>query len=167
MIYAYQDSRKRIVSRGAGQDAEPAYSSTWKQAEERAARMEETLSLINPPPDDNPSWFISPDSLTWRRAATHGGLQRFWMHAALGLFVGAIPPTAWWFVHMSLTTVALVGAALVTWCFLRYEETEGQRIRDHAYRDIGGYLNGLVVGGLGGVLVVGILSEWSQLWPPL
>ena len=55
--------------------------------------------------------------------------------------------------------VALV--PMLTYVFLRYEETEDDRINDHAYVDIGGFLIGASVGAVGwavALCVVAILT---------
>ena len=61
---------------------------------------------------------------------------------------GGMPAHYYWAI-MAAWAVAFV---VVTHVFLRYEETEDDDIHDRAYRDIGGYMVGLMVGG--GLLTV-------------
>ena len=89
---------------------------------------------INPPPDGNPAWYIG-DGLQWRKEPVRTpGIGREGMHTFVGLF------------NAALLAFNPVAAAIVFVGFLAYEITEGLRIRDWAYRDIGGHLIGFAVG---------------------
>ena len=64
------------------------------------------------------------------------GVMREGIHAFVGLF------------NAALLAFNPVAAAILFVGFLAYEITEGQRIRDWAYRDIGGHLVGFAVGSI-------------------
>ena len=109
---------------------------------------------INPPPDSNPAWYIG-DGQQWRKEPVRIlKWDREGIHGILGLIVGALFPLAaivpeipHWY---SVGTVALV-----TFLFLTYEITEGLRIRDWAYRDIGFFVVGLLVS-----TFIGVIPTW-------
>ena len=89
---------------------------------------------INPPPDGNPAWYVG-DGLQWRKDPVRTpSIMREGLHALVGLFSAAL---------LAFNPVA---AVILFVGFLAYEITEGLRIRDWAYRDIGGYLYGFSVG---------------------
>ena len=103
------------------------------------------------PPGPSPEWRQDQDSGTWRLPAEHGfRWDRQGIHALMGVLVALLPWGPFWF-SVSLPEAmlgALIGlmAMLATvYTFLRYEETEDARIRDHAYRDIGGFMTGFLV----------------------
>ena len=91
---------------------------------------------INPPPDGNPAWYVG-DGFQWRKEPVRTpGFMREGIHAFVGLF------------NAALLAFNPVAAAILFVGFLAYEITEGQRIRDWAYRDIGGHLVGFAVGSI-------------------
>ena len=65
-------------------------------------------------------------------------------HAVVGGLTGALPYAAYWWGDLPLLAAALVAQVLGVGLFLAYEVTEGWRIRDWAYRDIGGFMAGMV-----------------------
>ena len=98
------------------------------------------------PPTSNPGWYRG-DSGQWRLDPVRR--PSFWregQHAILGVFIGLLPFLVHSWGLSAGFEATLVAQVLVTLLFLAYEITEGWRIRDFAYRDIGGYLGGFVVG---------------------
>ena len=93
-----------------------------------------------------------------RLPAAHKWLfDRQGVHCLIGLLYAALIGVGWWFGVWELVAICLAG----TFVFLRYEETEDKVINDHAYVDIGGFLVGLTLGGVGlavAVIVLGVLS---------
>ena len=77
-------------------------------------------------------------------------------HAVLGGVVGLLFPLATYYRDIAFPAISL--ASVFTVLFLAYEITEGWRIRDWAYRDIGGYMTGLLISGFVGILVSIALS---------
>ena len=106
--------------------------------------FDETYTRINPPPDSGPDWWWT--GKRWRKSPPRKpGLDREGIHLLAGLLFAALPWIAWWFGFHTVFwgLMAVQGMALVT--FLAYEITEGWRIKDWAYRDIGGYLVGSAI----------------------
>ena len=69
------------------------------------------------------------------------GVMREGIHAALGVLVALLPFLAFWFAP-ALLIVGIVSSVVAVVLFMAYEITEGLRIRDWSYRDIGGLLVG-------------------------
>ena len=125
---------------------------------------------IGSPPTSNPNWYWNGKH--WRMEPSRG--LSFWregMHGILGALVGLMlalsvsPALVSWYarIEITLTMWGAIGgvvitavsvAALITWLFLRYEETEEAEIRDWAYRDIGGYMAGITMVGMLSVAVM-------------
>lgn len=104
------------------------------------------------PPTGNPGWYREAETQQWRLdPARKLRLDREGIHVALGALLGFLPYPALWWGQPELLMAVLLALALSTALFLAYEITEGIRIRDWAYRDIGGFLIGFVV-----VSVVGL-----------
>ena len=97
---------------------------------------------ISSPPNGNPDWWFT--GRVWRREpARKMSLDREGVHGAFGFLMGTL-------MALSLATDTLIWGilgvqAITLVLFLSYEITEGLRIRDWAYRDIGGYLIGWLV----------------------
>lgn len=100
---------------------------------------------INPPPDKNPMWYISEESLDWRKEPIRvPSLFREWMHGVLGFIITLMPLVAYGFGYKLVALPLLVLAGLYMYVFLQYEKTEEVRIKDNAYRDIGGFMAGVM-----------------------
>ena len=99
------------------------------------------VARINPPPDANPEWYVGK-GLQWRKEPVRQPeLMREGVHGAFGAF------------NALLVLVNPVLAAMLFSGFIVYEVIEGLRLKDHAYRDVGGALVGVgVVGAVLGVL---------------
>ena len=109
------------------------------------------------PPTDNPRWHKGEHG-QWRLPKPSANWQREGQHACLAALVGACPAIAYIFGNLELLILTLVGQVMVGILFLAYEITEGWRLRDFAYRDVGGYLAGSVAAlviGLGVILTKG------------
>ena len=99
---------------------------------------------INPPPDSNPAWYIG-DGQQWRKEPVRKQKwDREGIHAGLGLLLGILPFVANQWVS-ELTVIALVASVMTIVLFMVYEITEGWRVRDWGYRDIGGAAIGYFV----------------------
>ena len=97
---------------------------------------------ISSPPNGNPDWWFT--GRAWRREpARKMSLDREGIHAAKGLLMGLMVGAA--LIVDAGIWVALAISALVWIRFLAYEVTEGMRIRDWAYRDLGGELIGFML----------------------
>ena len=129
MTYYYRDpdySNWVVISAGA-------HPERWSYSTMEEAKSG-LVQRINPPPDSNPAWYIG-DGFQWRKEPVRTpGIWREGMHTFVGLF------------NAALLAFNPVAAAIVFVGFLAYEITEGLRIRDWAYRDIGGHLIGFAVG---------------------
>ena len=68
------------------------------------------------------------------------------IHFALGLFVALLPLVAvlWGTVGLMWAMLAMQPVAVLL--FIAYEVTEGWRLNDWSYRDIGGFMGGWVFG---------------------
>jgi hypothetical protein len=100
---------------------------------------------IHPPKDSSPAWYIEGHGhrIRWRKEPERGwSITREGMHMGIGAVVGALLVLTLFGVPLP---AVLAVQALVTVLFLAYEITEGIRILDMAYRDIGGYLTGFLV----------------------
>ena len=98
------------------------------------------VERINPAPDSNPEWYISEKTKQWRREPPRGiSLMREGIHAGFGLLMGVLGVIGL-FHGWPLLVFALSVTFMVIILFLAYEITEGWRIKDWAYRDIGGFL---------------------------
>lgn len=83
----------------------------------------------------------------WRLPAAHKWtFGRQGQHALLGLIPAGWLQVATMVNSVSALLVASLATAIVTYTFIKYEWTEDERINDHAYVDIGGYLVGFIVG---------------------
>ena len=88
-------------------------------------------------------WFWSKRLLKWRRHPMREfSLDRQGIH----LIGGGLTAAGMWLFD-GLELVGFWG--IVTWLFLRYEETEEQVIGDDAYVDIGGWFIGFAVAAAG------------------
>ena len=102
------------------------------------------IDRINPPPDSNPAWYIG-DGQQWRKEPVRKQKwDREGIHAGLGLLLGILPFVANQWVS-ELTVIALVASVMTIVLFMVYEITEGWRIRDWGYRDIGSLTIGYFV----------------------
>lgn len=110
----------------------------------------------NAPPDANVEWYISPATRQWRKEPARGcHPMREGIHFLVGLLNA--------FLILSPGPFE-IAAVLVFLGFLAYEITEGLRIRDWAYRDIGGHLIGLAIGtaGYAALYLAGLLPAiWT------
>ena len=105
----------------------------------------------------NPNTFIGRYGQRRLPAAHKWLFDRQGIHCLVGLLYAALIGIGWWFDVWELVVLCVVGA----YVFLRYEETEDESINDYAYVDIGGFLVGLSVGGVGlaiAAIVRGVLS---------
>ena len=114
----------------------------------------------NPPPNANFAFYISDATGQWRKEpAREPELMREGIHAALGGFLGI-----WLALGLALGgwlgTLSIVVVAVSMFLFVVYEVSEGWRIRDNAYRDVGGALTGF----LAGAAITGIVTGFL-LWP--
>ena len=94
---------------------------------------------ITSPPDGDPAWWYT--GKRWRlEPARKMSWDREGIHAAFGLLLGCLLALA---LHtgIGVETVLRITAISVV-LFLAYEITEGLRLRDWAYRDIGGFMVG-------------------------
>lgn len=138
-----QDNGVIIVELG------PAPRRWWYPTLKAAASMQPLLIFqrINPPPNQNPEWYIG-DGLQWRKEPVRRpGFMREWLHGIVGAVTGGIPFVPLWLAPQvwPLVVFGALFTALGVWLFIRYEETEEAEIKDWAYRDIGGYMNGLAL----------------------
>ena len=119
-----------------------------------AVREHPGATRTSPPPDENPAWYIG-DGGQWRKDPVgRWTWKREGMHAVLGALAGLLIVAAL-FGHLP-ESLALGTVGLMLAGFLAYEITEGLRIRDWAYRDVGGWLTGFSVCVFAGAL-------WSVL----
>jgi len=108
-----------------------------------ALRDHPGATRTSPPPDENPAWYIG-DGGQWRKdPVSRWTWQREGMHAVVGALSGLLIVAAL-FGHLP-QGLALGVVGLMLAGFLAYEITEGLRIRDWAYRDVGGWLAGFSV----------------------
>ena len=119
-----------------------------RAAQDMVQPSEDEAQRINPPPDSNPAWYVG-DGFQWRKEPVRTpGVMREGIHAIVGLF------------NAALLAFNPVAAVILFVGFLAYEITEGLRIRDWAYRDIGGHLVGFAVGS---TVLVGLLIARQML----
>ena len=108
--------------------------------------------MLGGPPTSNPGWYRG-DGGQWRLDPVKKATWwREGQHAVLGSVVGLLFLLAAYDRDIAFPAISL--ASVFTVLFLAYEITEGWRIRDWAYRDIGGYMTGLLISGFVGILVV-------------
>ena len=93
----------------------------------------------------NPNSFIGRYGQRRLPAAHKWLFDRQGVHCLIGLLYAALIGVGWWLGVWELVALVIVGG----YVFLRYEETEDKVINDHAYVDIGGFLVGLTLGGVG------------------
>ena len=109
------------------------------------------------PPNGNPNWYRG-DGGQWRLPPVGCSWKREGIHAAFGGVFGAFPMVsilgATWELLAASIAVQFLGVVL----FLAYQITEGLRIRDWAYRDIGGFLTGFTLAAMAG----GGLAWWAS-----
>ena len=119
-----------------------------------AIREHPGATRTSPPPDENPAWYIG-DGGQWRKdPVRRWAWQREGMHAVVGALAGLLIVAA---LFGQLPHGLALGAVGIMFTgFLAYEITEGLRIRDWAYRDVGGWLTGFSVCVFAGAL-------WSLL----
>ena len=97
------------------------------------------------PPTSNPGWYRG-DGGQWRLdPVRRASWFREGQHSLIGGLTAALPYAAYWWGDLPLVAAALVAQLLGVTLFLAYEVTEGWRIRDWAYRDIGGFMAGMLV----------------------
>ena len=109
-----------------------------------AIREHPGVTRTSPPPDENPAWYIG-DGGQWRKDPVHRwAWQREGMHAVVGR--PGRPSDRRRPLRPASSTASHWGAVGIMFTgFLAYEITEGLRIRDWAYRDVGGWLTGFSV----------------------
>ena len=115
-----------------------------------AIREHPGATRTSPPPDGNPAWYIGGGG-QWRKDPV--GLwawKREGIHAVLGALSGLLIVAALFGQLPQGLALGTVGIMLAG--FLAYEVTEGLRIRDWAYRDVGGWLAGFSACVFAGVL---------------
>ena len=141
MTYYYRDTDYGDwVTINAGAHPKRVFGGTMAEA------AADGTQRINPPPDGNPAWYVG-DGFQWRKEPVRApGVWREGMHAFVGLF------------NAALLVFNPVAAVILFIGFLVYEITEGLRIRDWAYRDIGGHLFGFAAGSV--VLICLHLLGW-------
>ena len=120
------------------------------------ALVEGTYRWTHSPPGPSEDYYIGEGGQQRLEPVRGVNPMREGIHAVLGFGVVAVSAglaTAFgWAFKRSQddfeapVLLAIAVSYICTWLFLRYEETEGQRIRDWAYRDIGGYLVGWLAG---------------------
>ena len=99
---------------------------------------------FNPPPTSNPEFYIDERAMNWRREPARGfSVMREGIHAVLGLGLGLLVAFALFSTPLVLV-YALTVTAIAVVLFIAYETLEGWRIRDWAYRDIGGFKMGFL-----------------------
>ena len=115
-----------------------------------ALREHPGATRTSPPPDENPAWYIG-DGGQWRKdPVRRWAWQREGMHAVVGALSGLLIVAA---LFGQLPHGLALGAVGIMFTgFLAYEITEGFRIRDWAYRDVGGWLTGFSLCVFAGVL---------------
>ena len=102
----------------------------------------------------NPNSFIGRYGQRRLPAASKWLFDRQGIHCIIGLVYSAFIGIAWWFDAWELIALCAIGS----YVFLRYEETEDRVINDYAYVDIGGFLLGLTLGGIG-IAVIAVLQS--------
>lgn len=168
-MYWYPQDGGIIVTK-LGKNPDRWWYESWRQAQE--AHPKTTLIRTNPPPNHNPAWYIGA-ALQWRKEPVRRlGFMREWLHAAVGFATGVIPFIPLWLAPQVWPLVVFGGlfTALGVHLFLRYEEVEEIEIKDWAYRDIGGYANGLAIAS-GGCAVAtaalykaGVFCNFTGAW---
>ena len=98
----------------------------------------------------NPNYFIGRYGQRRLPAAHKWLFDRQGIHCLVGLLYATLIGVGWWFDVWELVALCIIGS----YVFLRYEETEDKSINDHAYIDIGGYLVGFTIGGVGIAIAV-------------
>ena len=106
----------------------------------------------------NPNYFIGKYGQRRLPAAHKWLLDRQGIHCVIGLLYAALMGVGWWFGVWELVALCIVS----TYVFLRYEESEDKAINDYAYIDIGGYLVGLTIGGVGLAIMVIVRANILQ-----
>ena len=117
------------------------------------------LLAVQPPPPGS-GWRIG-DAGQWRRDPVRAfRWGREGQHFALGIMLALISALGMYFdaVHIAY---GIAASAKILVAFLTYEISEGWRIRDQAYRDIGpafvGYLVGALLAAIGAILYAHLL----------
>ena len=99
---------------------------------------------IDPPDSSSPTEYLEKDTLVWRKPpARKMRWDREGIHFVLGLFVGAILVAG----RRGVVPLPFAITVVAVWAFLFvvYEISEGWRIKDMAYRDVGAALSGFLV----------------------
>ena len=109
---------------------------------------------ITPAPYESERWWIYRGE--WRQnPARRMSWDREGIHALKGLAMGST-------LLINLTGVPLwailAAVTLMTYVFLRYEETEEAEIDDRAYRDINGWMMGFGPSAIGSLIAIGFLT---------
>ena len=150
--YIHPDGVWRV--RAIGPDA-PVHS--YRTEAELLAEHPDAARAADPP-NASGQWFIG-DMGQWRIEPFRGvGLMRELLHMLPGA-ISVLPLYGiFWAAHYGLSqylTGLLAGAIAIYIvgfaAFVLYETTEGLRIRDMAYRDIGGWMVGNMIGGYIGI----------------
>ncbi len=130
-------------------DVGPNAPKLWFDSESRlleAVDGRPVVRLFPPPPQLGNTAYLTEDKawgVRWRAMpARQIRWDREGIHGAVGLVFGVLFALALLTGDGFLLASAAVGQAIVLTLFLAYELSEGDRIRDFAYRDIGGYVVG-------------------------
>ena len=101
---------------------------------------------VGGPPTGNPGWYKG-DGGQWRLDPVRKmSWDREGIHFLLGLFVWSLPFACLPFGDIfGLWALTAIVATVATVLFIVYEISEGWRIYDWAYRDVGGYLVGALL----------------------
>ena len=83
------------------------------------------------------------------------------VHFIIGLYCGLLTLAALMWGNRMLLWLAVAMQPVVVILFIAYEVTEGWRIRDWSYRDIGGYMAGWLLG-LTMLVIAGILFNLPE-----
>ena len=112
---------------------------------------------IHPPKDSSPAWYVEGEGhrIRWRKEPERSwSMTREGMHMGVGAIVGVLLMLT----QFGIPWSAVLGVqAIATLLFLAYEITEGIRILDMAYRDIGGYLTGFLVTSIASMVALAFL----------
>ncbi len=107
-------------------------------SEEREGVTVDPLSELGSRPNRE-GWYIGDGGQLRRDPVRKLRWDREGIHALVGLFAAVL-------LSYADNPALIAGSVMFFVGFLAYEITEGWRIKDWAYRDIGGYLVGLGVG---------------------
>ena len=94
---------------------------------------------------DNPGAYIGDGGQLRLDPVRKPKWDREFIHGFLGLLVGLFALVGMLWGTSTMFWGSIATGAVITFLFLAYEITEGLRINDWAYRDIGGYLTGYTI----------------------